>query len=530
MRKKSSSLIRSILFIGLAALTLSGCRKQDNEVVSNRPDAEAIEEDEDGASEADILKEAEEGDSTVSSGTAGGGEEAGEDALGGTGISDNTVREVRPVGEARLEDFQYALDYIDRQGNRTASVDYSKIRYTPQKRDFSKEADHKIAKTIEERAVNDEEKRIRLVRSDNGATIDMRVYTNPETKLIDKIIATEYGSIGRIVTGYYYDNASLAYAYRYEDNIYGLSRKEGMENGGKRCYFNNGFMAECYLTENGKNDSYLAKSYANLDPSIQKEYDNLEKDLLNRAYINYDTVKDIPGTARIYGYASDEQGGTLKNTHVVISSKANKYEKETDTNGDGYFEFIVPINRLDWYNLEFSYDDYLPSEIDDIYIRPGTISYCTGVAYLSPEGKDVHDRETYLLDMTKQSPDKLSDGQYEVVLSYDQSEANLLPFTVNLDTGAMASSASQIINVDKNSKYRYFLTDQRGGRSDNTMTYEMSLSEAVVKVYNRNGLVASFQVPIGSAGVVWEVFDIEGSEIVPVDNYYFDVGKEVFFQ
>ncbi|MBO6148199.1 MAG: hypothetical protein J6O55_02535 [Lachnospiraceae bacterium] len=58
MRKKSSSLIRSILFIGLAALTLSGCRKQDNEVVSNRPDAKAIEEDEGGAAGADILKEA----------------------------------------------------------------------------------------------------------------------------------------------------------------------------------------------------------------------------------------------------------------------------------------------------------------------------------------------------------------------------------------------------------------------------------------------------------------------------------------
>ena len=267
-----------------------------------------------------------------------------------------------------------------------------------------------------------------------------------------------------------------------------------------------------------------------MNPDIQKEYDELEEELINRAYVNYNTLKDIPSTAKVYGYVADEYGGTLANTKVTISSEANGYKRSVTTNGDGYYEFTVPINTADWYNMLFEYGDFADSEVNDVCIRPRTVEYPIGVTYMAPEGNNKHDTKTFLLDVTKQSPDKLREDQYEVVLSYNTEKiSGLKPFTLDLDSGKYETHENQIITVDGGTDYKYFVTDQLNGKSGNDMTNDMSLSEVQVKVYNKIGLVASFQVPVGNSGVVWEVFEVKGSEIIPSNNYYFQSGKNIFF-
>ena len=116
------------------------------------------------------------------------------------------------------------------------------------------------------------------------------------------------------------------------------------------------------------------------------------------------------------------------------------------------------------------------------------------------------------------------------MLSYNSEKIrDLKPFTLDLNSGKYENNISQVITVDSGTDYKYFVTDQVNGRSVNNLTNDMSLSEAQVKVYNKNGLVASFQVPVGHSGVVWEVFEIKGSEIIPSNNYYFETGKNIFF-
>ena len=500
----------------LISMLFSGCGKNSEKIVTNKDDA--IGASTEDASETSLPSvEDDEGVIDVE-------EEDEDDGKGGEVSTGNEE-------DAAIADtFEEGVAFIRRSGGVLPEIDYDTVKYEPGERDSELPVNKKAPKEVEQNIKNDKVKSLRLHRSGNGATIDFTVYTNPEDRLIDKIVSTEYGSEGREVTGFYYKNGVLLYTYRYIDDLYGINADDARRSGGQRCYFLNDFLAECYATYGESNESVTAASYDTMNPDIRKEYDELEAELVNRAYVNYNVLRSIPSTAKLYGYVADEYGGTLANTKVTIKSEANAYENSVMTNGDGYYEFAVPVNTADWYTMEFEYGDFAPSRINDIYIRPRTIEYPIGVTYMAPVGENKHDTDIYLLDVTKQSPDKLKENQYEVVLTYNNEKiSDLLPFTLDLNSGKYENDMSQVITVDGNSDYKYFVTDQINGKKGNNLANDMSLSEVQVKVYNKNGLVGSFQTPIGNSGVVWEVFEIKGSEIIPSNNYYFETGKNIFF-
>ncbi len=504
----------SILILTMILTLISGCGKNDKDGIVTNKDTNAdssVEPTEDIS-----LPSAE--------------EEVPEDD-DGIGEEEEIAAPAKHGPKEAIDDtFEEAIAYINRTNGVTPEIDFDTVKYEANERTESAEVNKHVAKDIEKRISGDKKKTIRMFRSGNGATIDFTVYTDPEEGLIDKIVATEYGSEGREINGYYFQEGTLVYTYRYLDDLYGINADDARKSGGQRCYFVNDFMAECYATYGESNESVTAATYKDMNPDIRKEYDELEQKLINRAYVAYDALKDIPSTAKIYGYVADEYGGTLANTTVTITSEANAYKKSVVTDGDGHYEITVPINNADWYNMKFEYGDFAVSEVNDVYIRPRTIEYPVGVTYMAPEGNNKHDPKTYLLDVTKQSPDKLRENQYEVVLSYNTDKiSDLKPFTVDLNSGKYENSMSQIITVDSDTDYKYFVTDQRNGKSGNNLTNDMSLSEVQVKMYNKNGLVASFQVPVGKSGVVWEVFEVRGSEIIPSNNYYFETGKNIFF-
>jgi len=504
--RKRSAILPIVLSVCLTGLSLTGCGKKAEEIITNKDEAvsPSTEEEWEISLPSDEVEE----------------EEAEEEK--DSSLSD----EDRAVSDS----FEEAVAFINKTGGKLPEIDYATLAYKPAERDGDLQVNKKAPKEIEEGLKDDEVKTVRLLRSDNGATLDFTVYTDPESGLIDKIVSTEYGSEGREVTGFYYKNGVLLYTYRYLDDLYGINADDARKSGGQRCYFINDFLSECYATYGEKNESVNAAGYKDLNPDIRKEYDEMEAELINRAYVNYNVLKDIPSTAKIYGYVADEQGGTLANVSVTVSSEANGYENTVITDGDGYYEFTVPVNTADWYNLLFEYGDFAPSRLNDIYIRPRTIEYPTGVTYMAPKGSNKHDTDIYLLDVTKQSPHKLKENQYEAVLSYDNEKmSELKPFTLDLNSGKYDNENSQVITVDSGTDYKYFVTDQVNGKSGNDLTNDMSLSEAQVKLYNKNGLVGSFQVPVGHSGVVWEVFEIKGSEIIPSNNYYFETGKDIFF-
>lgn len=520
----------TILPIVLSILLLSGCGTQEKIVTNremgtkNRPNETVSEEmstEEEETTEDAAEEPTDEAEETT--------EESMEKA-----DSDN-VTEVNFNGfEAKTKDdtFKNAVSYIKKQGTKIPSINYDTVTYNPLKRNANAEV-KSVAKEIDSHLDSYSMKKIRMLREDNnGTTIDFTVYTNSSTKKIDKIVSVEYCSDGRDVTNFYFKDGSLNYVYSYQDDIYGSTYRDS-NIPGKKCYFSGNAMIECYIDDEDalvSNSAYTAKDYKTYDKFIRTEYDALEKDLVNRAYTTYMAVKDIPGTALISGYVADEYGGILSNVKMTITSKANEFSQEFTTNGDGYYEIRVPVNTDDWYGVRFQYGDFHEVTVDDIHIPQGTIEYSLGITYMAAEGENKHATEYYLLDVTQKAPKKLRENEYQIVLSYDSTKADLKPFSMSLNKGKSETSLSTVISVDQDSQYKYFVTDQRGGKSDNTMTYEMSVSEAVVKVYSKDGLIASYQVPVNRAGVVWEVFEIDGTKVIPVNNYYYDVGKEIFFR
>lgn len=429
------------------------------------------------------------------------------------------------------DSFAAALKYIKKHGDEELSVNYGMAEYLPLKRDPKAKADREW-EAVDARLASDSVKKLKFLREDNtGSTMFVTAYTDPSSLIIDKIITEEFCADGRENTEYYFVDGELRYAYIYKTDVYGTTYRDSSLPG-KKCSFANDAMVECVLDDadvDYKNVAITAADYKSQDEFMQTQYDQLEAALINKAYITYDKVKDVPGTALITGYVGDEYGGVLSNVHMTITSKKNKYTQEFDTNGDGHFEVRVPINTADDYGVVCKYGTFADATVDDIDIPQGTVEYSLGIIYMAEPGQNVHEPNTYLLNANYSSPKRIGKGEYCVTFSYEDPSVDLKPFTVDLASGKVKSENISVIKPSDKGQYKYYVTDQRGGHSGNPMTYEMSTSRAVVRVYDKDGLAASYQVPVGAAGTVWEVFEINNGRIVPINNFFHEGAPGPFF-
>jgi|GEM_PF-2094326 len=530
MRMLALLLACSVVFAGCSStpsgkVTVGGSSSEKEE--ESEADDKA---DEDDTAEADAKDNAEENNGLVTDLDA---EEADEDAEDKDDDNDTGVETAAKKRELKAVDdsFATALKYIKKSGDKKLSVDYSKAEYLPQKRDAkAKKADD--WEQIDGKLASDSVKKLNFLREDNtGSTMLVTAYTDPSSLLMDKIVTEEFCADGRENIEYYYVDGNLQYAYIYKTDIYGTTYKDSSLPG-KKCYFKDDAMVECVLDDadvDYKNVSISAADYKEADDFMKTQYDQLEASLINKAYVIYDKVRDVPGTALITGYVGDEYGGVLSNVHMTITSKKNEFSQQFDTNGDGHFEVRVPINTADDYGVVCKYGTFTDATVDDIDIPQGTVEYSLGIIYMAEPGQNVHEPNTYLLNANYSSPKRVGKGEYCVTFTYEDPSVDLKPFSVDLSTGKTKTDAITVIKPSAKDQYKYYVTDQRGGHSGNPMTYEMSTSKAVVRVYSQDGLVASYQVPVGVAGTVWEVFEIRDGRIIPINNYFHEGAPGLFF-
>ncbi len=423
--------------------------------------------------------------------------------------------------------FESSWKYVHDHANDSLVLNYALDVYEPAERKGDEKPED-IHEEIEKKTEGDTFRKVRFNRADRGGSfIDISAYTDPSTLMIDKIVTCEYCADAREMSEFYFKDGRLVYAYTYTDGLYGTEYKDGTLPG-KKCTFKDNVMTGCIIDDKdvgNKKVAYEARDYDNMDEFTKASYDEVEQDILKRAYITYNYIGKVPGFAYLYGYVGDEQGGVLSNVHMKISSKAHEYEREFVTNGDGFFEMIVPINEEDDYGIVCEYGDYVPSTVDDIRIRPGTVDYPIGVIYMAPAGQNIHDANTYLLNANYSSPKKLSEGEYCVTLSWEDKNADLTCVGMNLKKQKRDQDKMMVVKSGKDGQFKYFVIDKRGINSGNPMTYELSSSKAVVKVYDKDGLVASYQAPVGRAGTVWEVFEITDGKIMPLSNLMIETEK-----
>ncbi len=430
--------------------------------------------------------------------------------------------------------FKNTVDWLKKNGGEPGKIDLETVKFRPGKRSVSVCQSEKPDELLPFRSPEEFiVKRVRLIRSDNGAVMDFDVYSRKDSGKPYLIEGTEYGTRRETVRYYFDPNGMLSYVFAWQDEPIGTLDRLDRDIPGKRCSFAGDRMTDCEITdaEDKYNGSYSAKDYSKFDSFIKKQYDELEKNYVNQAYCIKNAVDPVPGFARVYGYAADEFGGTLKGTEVELSSAEHDYRQTTEADDDGFFAFYVPVNDLDWYNLKFHYGDYLPSEIDDIHIRPLTVDYCAGVAYMAPPGELDHEQCVYLLNINEKPDEELSKGEYEVTLTFDGTKAELSLYGLILGD-KVREVAPKLVRSGEKTVYSFtfdgkededlkiVVRDEKGIAGDNLYSYDMSLSGALVKIYDENGLEAAFPVPAGAAGVTWECAEILSRRIIPWNNYY----------
>ena len=129
--------------------------------------------------------------------------------------TEETVSEDEAVLEEKREQFDRNLlsteetflesaRYITRFGDSPRILNYAIDVYEPYLR-TGKEENLDIHQEIKEKCASDSFKRLRYLRADkNGSTIDVCVFTDPESLIIDRIITEEFCADGREVTDYYF--------------------------------------------------------------------------------------------------------------------------------------------------------------------------------------------------------------------------------------------------------------------------------------------------------------------------------------
>lgn len=94
------------------------------------------------------------------------------------------------------------------------------------------------------------------------------------------------------------------------------------------------------------------------------------------------------------------------------------------------------------------------------------------------------------------------------------------------DTDSYGPETTTIHEIRTGSAYSFYVHDYTNRHSSDSTA--MSMSNAVVRVYNGNTLVRTFAIPVGKEGTVWHVFDYNPltDTIIPVNTFSYSEDPE----
>lgn len=77
------------------------------------------------------------------------------------------------------------------------------------------------------------------------------------------------------------------------------------------------------------------------------------------------------------------------------------------------------------------------------------------------------------------------------------------------------------LTLPQKGSYKYYVNDYEGAMEEGGQkSTALSGAQACVSVFRDGRLVRSFRVPSDTQGVIWEVFEIQNNEVVPIQNVY----------
>lgn len=500
----------------------------------------------------------------------------------------------------------------------TGIVDYSKTKFDPGTRNKKlkwKDAVFSRIENIKDPAnapVNTYQmKRVSVKLPDNHSS-EYKVYTDPDSGLVEKITEIENCGESLDVFDYYYDNGNINYVAEhktYVDKPIKISSTD-IES---RYYFRNDCLVRYIYCKDGNATEYTLENMDTYSSGTTDQYDYLEKEMINRAYIVYNVAPHIKETEMLCGYVMDEFSMPLEDVRIVVSSeKDGSTIAEAATDGDGYYKIAIDCTDDDSFCVMASKDTLNDVGVYSVTARCGSGRYAVEPIYmqyvnntatypaqfvvrdatdpnkpLSGAGMQIRrgfnnkngevmqtgqldDNGTatvaltagsYTAEITKGGYETLylsvvirldhqfavgfavpdvSEDTYTAVISWESAPLDLNSMAISSDQGRIIKSpvdslgltTAEYVRVENagSDDYRFYVTDFGSITSGDMMSYNMTGSCCYVDVYNSEGLIGKFHVPVASAGVVWEVFEIHNNSLLPVNSYFYSVEDDTLWK
>lgn len=281
---------------------------------------------------------------------------------------------------------------------------------------------------------------------------------------------------------------------------------------------------ECYIVIRG-NDSYKENSIYGVllsDNSVSNAYNNL---LLHK-----EGGDEYPVHMNVYAAVdvhSNEDGslarGVVQGTTVSIRSGAGAYtgeviataQADAEGNISAYLQSGTYTAQLEAPGYSASFMEIEVSEQEatvEGYMLPSVATGQTGVV-LTWDGADID------LDLTLFTPRQAADGDMAHISATSRADdyGNLLL------ADNKAGCEVMYINTAEAGSYKLYVNNYTDSISGNYSSHNLSNLNIHIYIYDSNGFVAEYTFPIGEVGVVWEVVEINGSQVTPSNRVYSSV-------
>lgn len=242
----------------------------------------------------------------------------------------------------------------------------------------------------------------------------------------------------------------------------------------------------------------------------------------NSAELDGNVINAITGS-NVSGVTVKVRPGWNCQTGSLAQVFGEDRDAVTVTNSSGHYSIDLEAGT---YTVEFSKEGFVTGYVN---------AYCIEGACTSKDGSitPVLDENEYRIVLTwGENPwdldshlsgplDEYGD-RFHVYYSHRSATASTEDGNVTvaqLDHDDMSSYGPEtitLIKLSNDSVYHYAVHDFTNRSSSESKA--LSMSGAKVVVYHGNSVIATFNVPIDKVGTAWNVFDIQGNQLIPVNT------------
>lgn len=259
-------------------------------------------------------------------------------------------------------------------------IDYTRVLFYPGKRDAKLKWSDTVFSKIEnvkdpaKAVVNGYVMKRKQAYLTDDKLLELFIYMNPETSGIEKITSIEHGDELKIID-YYYDKGNINYA---AERTAVIDVPVDISSGRitSRYYFRNDTLVKYSYCEDNKATVFSVSALGEYSQGTVEQYEFLESDMINKAYITYNAAKTLNEEQLIAGYVLDEYDQMLVDVEVKLYSADDMAEvSRTTTDGDGFYTMSIPVNDDKEYVLSAWKNDFDEVKVYGITARSGSGTY-----------------------------------------------------------------------------------------------------------------------------------------------------------